>query len=74
MKARGQYLNFATQYLRGKSWEVNSQIEKEASRETYLQISNDEQIGGEACCHIIQLPDDVWLGILSHLQLVDVVR
>ena len=74
MKAQSHYLSFATKYLGGKSWEVKNQIENEGSKGTYLQISDAEQIEGEICRHILQLPDDVWLGILSNLQMVDVVR
>ena len=74
MKAQSHYLSFATKYLGGKSWEVKNQIEHEGSKGTYLQIYNGEQVESETYHHILQLPDDVWLGILSHLQMVDVGR
>ena len=74
MKAQSHYLSFATKYLGGKSWEVKNQIEKEGSKGTYLQIFNGEKVEGETCRHILQLPDDVWLGILGNLQMIDVVR
>jgi hypothetical protein len=74
MKAQSHYLSFATKYLGGKSWEVKNQIEIEGSKGTYIQIYNGEEVESKTCRHILELPDDVWLGILSHLQMVDVGR
>ena len=67
MKAQSHYLSFATKYLGGKSWEVKNRIENEG-------IFNGEKFEGETCRHILQLPDDVWIGIMGNLQLIDVVR
>eukprot|EP00092_Neocalanus_flemingeri_P039226 GFUD01042703.1.p1 GENE.GFUD01042703.1~~GFUD01042703.1.p1 ORF type:complete len:181 (+),score=56.07 GFUD01042703.1:187-729(+) len=70
------YLGLARRYFRGKSWEVKIRSSYLPSSYRYLPDREEEegQTCLSACCNILHLPDDVWLGILSSLQILDIVR
>jgi hypothetical protein len=74
MKTQDNYLGLARRYFRGKSWEVTRTKECKMNDGSYLQLEDNDPIEGTGCRHVLQLPDDVWLGILSHLQVLEVVR
>ena len=74
MKIQDNYLGLARRYFRGKSWEVTRTKESKMNDGSYLQLVDNDPIEGEKCRNVLQLPDDVWLGILSNLQMIDVVR
>jgi hypothetical protein len=74
MKIQDNYLGLARRYFRGKSWEVARTKESKMNDGSYLQLVDNDPIEGAGCRHVLQLPDDAWLGILSHLQILDIVR
>ena len=74
MKTQENYLGLARRYFRGKSWEVNRNKAPENTDGSYLRVVDNDSIEGATHPNVLQLPDDVWLGILSHLQILDVVR
>ena len=71
MKIEGSYIGLATRCFRGKSWDLHRKRD-DVSFGSYVQIGESGCRVG--CFNILQLPDDIWLLILSHLQIVDVVR
>ena len=74
MKPQSNYLGLARRYFRVKSWDVKSRKEDKSRTGSYLYLAATEKEMDQGCSNILHLPDEVWLGILSHLQLVDVVR
>ena len=74
MKTQDNYLGLARRYFRGKSWEVARTKESKMNDGSYLQLEDNDPIESVGCRHVLQLPDDVWLGILGNLQMIDVVR
>jgi hypothetical protein len=71
MKTQDNYLGLARRYFRGKSWEVTRTKESKMNDGSFLQLVDNEPLEGAECRHVLQLPDDAWLGILSHLQVLD---
>ena len=74
MKTQDNYLGLARRYFRGKSWEVARTKESQMKDDSYLKLVDNDPIEGAGCRHVLQLPDDAWLGILSHLQVLDIAR
>eukprot|EP00092_Neocalanus_flemingeri_P078818 GFUD01098104.1.p1 GENE.GFUD01098104.1~~GFUD01098104.1.p1 ORF type:complete len:180 (+),score=58.14 GFUD01098104.1:156-695(+) len=75
MKTQGNYLGLARRYFLGKSWEVKM---SGSGSYRYLPDREEESQTSQTCLsawsNILQLPGDVWLGILSSLQMQDIVR
>ena len=74
MKIEGSYIGLATRCFRGKSWDLHKKTDYVSSFGSYVQMGESDCRVGETCFNILQLPDDIWLLILSHLQILDVVR
>ena len=74
MKIPEGYIGLATRCFRGKSWDVPANTDQVSCIGTYLQKTERDPQEEEACYNILQLPDDIWLVILSHLSIRDVAR
>ena len=75
MKPQSNYVGLARRYFRRKSWDVKSSVEEESMTGSYLYLAaREKEMDHILFSSILQLPDDIWVGILSYLQLVDVFR
>ena len=74
MKVPESYKGLATNCFKGRSWDVDNPSEHVGNIGTYLQLPESGCDEEEYCWNILQLPDDVWLSILSYLSILDVGR